>query len=121
MKNRNQYIYKKPAIKFSVGTLALGSLLAIAGCNNSLVDNQPIKQAAEKPIVSKTENHSNPKTDKNYIAADDSASTPEGVRKVVDANNQFAIELYQQINKQSRTNKIRLQRHTGFFYAQIFQ
>ena len=102
MKNRNQYIYKKPAIKFSVGTLALGSLLAIAGCNNSLVDNQPIKQAAEKPIVSKTENPSNPKTDKNYIAADDSASTPEGVRKVVDANNQFAIELYQQINKQAK-------------------
>ena len=100
MKNRNQYIYKKPAIKFSVGTLALGSLLAIAGCNNSLVDNQPIKQAAEKPIVSKTENPSNPKTDKNYIAADDSASTPEGIRKVVDANNQFAIDLYQQINKQ---------------------
>ena len=102
MKNRNQYIYKKPAIKFSVGTLALGSLLAIAGCNNSLVDNQPIKQAAEKPIVSKTENPSNPKTDKNYIAADDSASTPEGVRKVVDANNQFAIDLYQQINKQAK-------------------
>ena len=85
-----------------MGMLALGSLLAIAGCNNSLVDNQPIKQAAEKPIVSKTENPSNPKTDKNYIAADDSASTPEGVRKVVDANNQFAIELYQQINKQAK-------------------
>ena len=31
-----------------MGTLALGSLLAIAGCNNSLVDNQPIKQAADK-------------------------------------------------------------------------
>ena len=102
MKNRNQYIYKKPAIKFSVGTLALGSLLAIAGCNNSLVDNQPIKQAAEKPIVSKTENPSNPKTDKNYIAADDSASTPEGVKQVVNANNQFAIDLYQRINKQAK-------------------
>ena len=102
MKKRNQYIYKKSVIKFSVGTLALGSLLAIASCNNSLVDNQPIKQAAEKPIVSKTENPSNPRTDKNYIAADDSASTPEGVRKVVDANNQFAIDLYQQINKQAK-------------------
>ncbi|MGP4924595.1 serpin family protein [Psychrobacter faecalis] len=100
MKNRNQYIYKKPAIKFSVGTLALGSLLAIAGCNNSLVDNQLIKAAAEKPVVSKTENPSTPKTDKNYIAADDSASTPEGIKQVVNANNQFAIDLYQQINKQ---------------------
>ena len=102
MKNRNQYTYKNPTIKLSLSTLALGSLLAIAGCNNSLVDNQPIKQAAEKPIVSKTENPSNPKTDKNYIAADDSASTPEGIRKVVDANNQFAIDLYQQINKQAK-------------------
>lgn len=87
-------------MKLSMGMLALGSLLAIAGCNNSLVDNQPIKAAAEKPVVSKTENPSTPKTDKNYIAADDSASTPEGIKQVVNANNQFAIDLYQQINKQ---------------------
>ena len=89
-------------MKLSMGTLALGSLLAIAGCNNSLVDNQPIKQAADKPTVSKIENPSTPKTDKSYIAADDSASTPEGVKQVVDANNQFAIDLYQQINKQPK-------------------
>ncbi|HCR87445.1 MULTISPECIES: serpin family protein [Psychrobacter] len=100
MKNRNQYTYKNPTIKLSLSTLALGSLLAIAGCNNSLVDNQQIKQAADKPIVRKTENPSTPKTDKNYIAADDSASTPEGIKQVVNANNQFAIDLYQQINKQ---------------------
>lgn len=100
MKNRNQYTYKNPTIKLSLSTLALGSLLAIAGCNNSLVDTQPIKQAADKPIVRKTENPSTPKTDKNYIAADDSASTPEGIKQVVNANNQFAIDLYQQINKQ---------------------
>ena len=102
MKNHNQYIYKKPIMKFSMGTLALGSLLAIAGCNNSLVDNQPIKQAADKPIISKIENPSTPKTDKGYIAADDSASTPEGVKQVVNANNQFAIDLYQRINKQAK-------------------
>ena len=102
MKNRNQYIYKKPTIKLSMGMLALGSLLAIAGCNNSLVDNQLIKAASEKPVVSKTENPSTPKTDKNYIAADDSASTPKGIKQVVNANNQFAIDLYQQINKQAK-------------------
>ena len=100
MKNRNQYIYKKTTMKLSLSTLALGSLLAISGCSNSLVDNQPKKQTADKPIVGKTENLSSPKIDKNYTAADDSASTPEGVQKVVDANNQFAIDLYQQINKQ---------------------
>ena len=102
MKNHNQYIYKKPIMKLSVGTLALGSLLAIAGCNNSLVDNQLIKAAAEKPVVSKTENPSTTKTDKNYTAADDSASTPEGIKQVANANNQFAIDLYQQINKQAK-------------------
>jgi len=85
-----------------MGTLALGSLLAIAGCNNSLVDNQPIKQADSKPILSKTDTPSTPKTDKSYTAADDSASTPEGVKQVVTANNQFAIDLYQQINKQAK-------------------
>ena len=102
MKNQNQYIYKKLIMKLSMGTLALGSLLAIAGCNNSLIDNQPIKQTDSKPIVVKTENPSLPKTDKNYTAADDSASTPEGIKKVVDANNQFAIDLYQQISKQAK-------------------
>ncbi len=100
MKNHNQYIYKKLIMKLSMGTLALGSLLAIAGCNNSLIDNQPIKQTDSKPIVSKTESLSTPKTDKNYTAADDSASTSEGVKQVVNANNQFAIDLYQQISKQ---------------------
>jgi len=100
VKNRNQYIYKKPIMKLSVRTLALVSLLAIAGCNNSLVDTQPIKQVAEKPIVSKTDTPSTTKTDKSYTAADDSASTPEGVKQVVNANNQFAIDLYQQISKQ---------------------
>ncbi len=108
MKNRNYYIYKKPTIKLSMGMLALGSLLAIAGCNNSLVDNQLIKAAAEKPVVSKTENPSTPKTDKNYIAADDSASTPEGIKQVVNANNQFAIDLYQQINKQPAQSDINI-------------
>ena len=92
-------------MKLSMGTLALGGLLTIAGCNNSLVDNQPIKAADNKPIVSQSENPAIPKNDKgysneDYIAADDSASTPEGVKKVVDANNQFAIDLYKQINKQ---------------------
>ena len=105
MINRNPYIYKKPTIKLSMGTLALGSLLALVGCNNSLVDSQPIKATDNKPIFRQTENTSTPKTDKddsnkNYIAADDSASTPEGIKKVVDANNQFAIDLYKQINKQ---------------------
>lgn len=102
MKDRNQYIYKKSVMKLSVGMLALGSLLAIAGCNNSLVDNQPLKQTDNKPIASKTENASTPNTNKDYIAADDSASTPEGVKQVVNANNQFAIDLYQQINKQAK-------------------
>ncbi|ALF58865.1 serpin family protein [Psychrobacter urativorans] len=111
MKNHNQYIYKKPIMKLSMGTLALGSLLAIAGCNNSLVNNQLIKATADKPIVSKIETTSTTKADKSYTAADDSASTPEGVKQVVDANNQFAIDMYQQINGQTE------QAHDNVFFS----
>lgn len=83
-----------------MGIFALGSLLAMSGCNSSLVDKQPTQVVDNKPIASKTENASPPKTENKYIAADDSASTADGISQVVSANNQFAIELYQQINKQ---------------------
>ncbi len=81
-----------------MGMFALGSLIAMSGCNGSLINSQP----NNKPIASKTENASLPKTDKDFVAADDSAATADGISQVVSANNQFAIELYQQINKQPK-------------------
>lgn len=85
-----------------MGIFALGSLIAMSGCNSSLINSQPMQVVNNKPIASKTENASPPKTDKDYVAADDSAATADGISQVVSANNQFAIELYQQINKQPK-------------------
>lgn len=85
-----------------MGMFALGSLIAMSGCNSSLINSQPMQVVNNKPIASKTENASPPKTDKDYVAADDSAATADGISQVVSANNQFAIELYQQINKQPK-------------------
>ena len=102
MKGNNQYVYEKSTSKLIMGMFALGSLIAMSGCNSSLINSQPMQVVNNKPIASKTENASPPKTDKDYVAADDSAATADGISQVVSANNQFAIELYQQINKQSK-------------------
>ena len=85
-----------------MGMFALGSLIAMSGCNSSLINSQSMQVVNNKPIASKTENASLPKTDKDFVAADDSAATADGISQVVSANNQFAIELYQQINKQPK-------------------
>ena len=102
MKGNNQYVYEKSTSKLIMGIFALGSLIAMSGCNSSLINSQPMQVVNNKPIASKTENASPPKTDKDYVAADDSAATADGISQVVSANNQFAIELYQQINKQPK-------------------
>ena len=102
MKGNNQYVYEKSTSKLIMGMFALGSLIAMSGCNSSLINSQPMQVVNNKPIASKTENASPPKTDKDYVAADDSAATADGISQVVSANNQFAIELYQQINKQPK-------------------
>ena len=102
MKGNNQYVYEKSTSKLIMGMFALGSLIAMSGCNSSLINSQPMQVVNNKPIASKAENASPPKTDKDYVAADDSAATADGISQVVSANNQFAIELYQQINKQPK-------------------
>ena len=102
MKGSNQYVYEKSTSKLIMGMFALGSLIAMSGCNSSLINSQPMQVVNNKPIASKTENASPLKTDKDYVAADDSAATADGISQVVSANNQFAIELYQQINKQPK-------------------
>lgn len=102
MKGNNQYVYEKSTSKLIMGMFALGSLIAMSGCNSSLINSQSMQVVNNKPIASKTENASLPKTDKDFVAADDSAATADGISQVVSANNQFAIELYQQINKQPK-------------------
>ena len=38
------------------------------------------------------------------ITTDDTGSTPEGVKAVVNANNQFAFDLYSELNKAEDSN-----------------
>ena len=91
--------------KHIVGSLALsGLLLATTGCNNSLVNNkaaQPVINIPALPDKTKEQPDSKADSKDDHTAADDSASTSEGISAVVNANNQFAVTMYQQLNGQS--------------------
>ncbi|TXD97571.1 serpin family protein [Psychrobacter frigidicola] len=92
--------------KHIVGSLALsGLLLAITGCNNSLVNNKATQPVTNIPsLPDKNKDQSDSKVDSKDVpnTADDSTSTPEGINTVVNANNQFAVAMYQQLNGQSK-------------------
>ena len=87
-------------------SLALsGLLLVITGCNNSLVNTKAAQPVINIPALpDKTTGQADSKADSkdDHTAADDSASTPEGISAVVNANNQFAVAMYQQLNGQSK-------------------
>lgn len=55
-------------------------------------------------MADNTKEQSESKADSKDVpnTADDSASTPEGISAVVNANNQFAVSMYQQLNGQSK-------------------
>ena len=88
--------------KHIAGSLALsGLLLVITGCNNSLLNTKAIQPVTNIPsLPEKTKEQSDSKADSKNVpnTADDSASTPEGISAVVNANNQFAVSMYQQLN-----------------------
>lgn len=87
MDNQQKYIFKSLNYKEVMFALAIISLLVISGCSS-------INASKSEHIVSyKTDR------DKNLFTDEDSAATRKGVIQVVDANNQFAINLYQQLNK----------------------
>ncbi|MGP5068034.1 serpin family protein [Psychrobacter faecalis] len=92
--------------KHIVGSLALsGLLLATTGCNNSLVNTKAAQPVINIPALpDKTTGQADSKADSkdDHTAADDSASTSEGISAVVNANNQFAVTMYQQLNGQSK-------------------
>ncbi|TSB24447.1 serpin family protein [Psychrobacter sp. YGAH215] len=87
-------------------SLALsGLLLVITGCNNSLVNTKAAQPVINiPPLPDKTTGQADSKADSkdDHTAADDSASTSEGISAVVNANNQFAVTMYQQLNGQSK-------------------
>ena len=87
-------------------SLALsGLLLVITGCNNSLVNTKAAQPVINIPALpDNTTGQADSKADSkdDHTAADDSASTSEGISAVVNANNQFAVTMYQQLNGQSK-------------------
>lgn len=110
MKN-NQYCYlKKARGNRIISVLAISSLLlVVSGCDSTMKESKPTDTVTntapnlDNPSLSdKNKNNSDYKavSKDGFIAADDGASTPDGIEKVTTANNQFAVDMYQQINGQ---------------------
>ena len=111
MKN-NQYCYLKKAHgNRIISALAISSLLlVVTGCDTTTKESKPTNSVAntssnsDNPsLPDKTKNNSDYKavSKDGFIAADDDASTSDGIEKVITANNHFAIAMYQQINVQT--------------------
>ena len=110
MKN-NQYCYLKKAHgNRIISALAISSLLfVVSGCDSTMKDSKTTDSVANATsnldntsLSDKNKSNSDYKavSKDGFIAADDSASTPDGIEKVTTANNQLAIAIYQQINGQ---------------------
>ncbi len=112
MSINHSYSNRNIATKHIAVAIALGALLSIlSGCNSSLIDTKPSQTASITPSTaddalakSEVQNSSElkPNNNDNHSPADAFVSTPEGIAQVVTANNQFAIDMYQQINGQSK-------------------
>lgn len=111
MKN-NQYCYLKRAHRNRIiSALAISSLLfVVSGCDSTMKESKPTDSVANTTsnsdksyLPDKAKSNADARADSpvDFIAADDSASTPDGIEKVTTANNQFAIAMYRQINGQT--------------------
>lgn len=91
-----------------MGALAVSSLLfVVTGCDSTMKGTKPtdsVVNTASNPekssLPDKAKSNADAQADSPvyFIAADASASTPDGIEKVTTANNQFAIAMYRQIN-----------------------
>ena len=81
-----------------VSVLAISSLLLIvSGCDNTIRNNTVSTVTDMVTPSPQTLSNQVPLTEVKALI-----STPEGIAQVVTANNQFAIDMYQQINGQSK-------------------
>ena len=110
MKN-NQYCYLKRAHHNRIiSALAISSLLfVVSGCDSTMKESKPTDSVANTTsnsdksyLPDKAKSNADAQADSpvDFIAADDDASTSDGIEKVITANNQFAVAMYQQINGQ---------------------
>lgn len=97
--NNNQYCYLKKAHSTRmIGALAMSTLLLmVTGCDNTMKNNRA-------NAVTGMATHNKPAISDQAPPVEVKAlpSTPEGIAEVVTANNQFAIDMYQQINGQNK-------------------
>lgn len=80
---------------FAIAAFSTLSLIA-SGCSNGLL-NATAPSANSSAMTDKVDNKN---TNSDFKAADDSTSTAAGIAQVVNANNKFAISLYQQLHAQ---------------------
>ena len=79
-----------------VSVLAISSLLLIvSGCDSTIKNNRAGAVTDTIPHNQPAINHQAPP-----IEVMTTVATPEGIKEVITANNQFAIDMYQQINGQ---------------------
>ena len=79
-----------------ISALAITSLvLGVSGCDNAIKNNRTGAVTGMVTPNQPTINHQAPP-----IEVMTTVATPEGIKEVITANNQFAIDMYQQINGQ---------------------
>ncbi len=104
MQNNQYRFIKNSNYNRLMSALAISSLLlVVTGCDSTMKESKPtdsVVNTASNP--DKNKNNADAKADSpvDFIAADDAASTSDGITQVINGNNQFAIDMYQQINGQ---------------------
>ena len=97
MIRKNRCLFKALNYKSVVNTLAISSLLfVVSGCDSNIRNNRTDAVTDTIPHNQPTINHQAPPIEVKALTP-----TPEGIAEVVTANNQFAIDMYQQINGKS--------------------
>ena len=96
MQNDPLRCFKYAAHNRVISALAITSLLfVVSGCDSTIRNKSTV-------AVTETIPHNQPTINNQVLPIEEKAliSTPEGIAEVVTANNQFAIDMYQQINGQ---------------------
>ena len=96
MQNNPLRCFRYAAHNRVISALAITSLvLGVSGCDNAIKNNRTGAVTGMVTPNQPTINHQAPPTEVKALI-----STSEGIAEVVTANNQFAIDMYQQINGQ---------------------
>lgn len=90
-------LYK--SIKWAAVPQAL-LILALSGCDSSsstIESDVSVEEQAVEP---------SPYLQKEFVAADDSQATTDGIENIADANNTFAIKMYQQLTQEESMDNL---------------